>query len=275
MTKTNSHQQIVAPIAGFTLVEMLVVTVMMGIILSALTTITAHWLPNWNRGVARVQRAELVDVALARLTADLGAAEFVSQNSSAKGALFDGSELAVRFVRSPTGPTAKHGLEIVRIAETADRQGRVLVRSTAPFAPSDPTLSAPLPLNFANPVPLLRAPYRLTLAYAARDGVWHDSWRGDTGLPAIIRMSIRDAASERALPISTTATVHVNMAAACVGAKGTGAAAGAQVQAQVQAQAQLQAAGAGAGAVFAGADDCGIMNSQLPPQVGNGSPASK
>ena len=220
MTKAKSRQQIVGPIAGFTLVEMLVVTVMMGIILSALTTITAHWLPNWNRGVARVQRTELVDVALARLVADLGAAEFVSQGNTATGALFDGSELSVTFVRSPAGPTAKHGLEIVRIAETADRQGRVLVRSTTPFAPSDPSLSAPPLLNnFVNPVPLLRAPYRLTFAYAARDGLWHDSWRGDVGLPAIIRMSIRDAASERSLPISTTATIHVNMAAACVGGK--------------------------------------------------------
>ena len=267
LTKRKSRQRTVNGSAGFTLVEMLMVTVMMGIILAALTTITAQWLPNWNRGVARVQRAELVDVALARLVADLGAAEFVSQNSAAKGALFDGSELSVTFVRSPTGPTAKRGLEIVRIAETADRQGRVLVRSTVPFAPSDPTLSAPLPLNFANPVPLLRAPYRLTFAYAARDGVWRDSWRGDTGLPAIIRMSIRDALNERALPISTTATVHVNMAAACVG--GAGAAGG-----PAQAQAQLRAAGAGA--VFAGADGCGTMNSQLPPpRVGNGSPESK
>jgi general secretion pathway protein J len=219
MIPSKSRRKAEGGSGGFTLVEMLVVTIMMGIILAALANITAQWLPNWNRGVARVQRTELVDVALARLVADLGAAEFVSQSSSAKGAVFDGSELSVTFVRSSVGPNTKHGLEVVRIAETADRQGRVLVRSTAAFAPSDPSLPAPPLLNFADPVPLLRAPYRLTFAYAARDGAWRDSWRGEIGLPAIIRMSIRDAASERSLPISTTAIIHVNMAAACVGVK--------------------------------------------------------
>ena len=64
-------------IAGFTLLEALIATALMGIILATLATITAHWLPNWNRGFARVQRNEQLALAVERVIADLAAAEFV------------------------------------------------------------------------------------------------------------------------------------------------------------------------------------------------------
>ena len=45
-------------IAGFTLVEALLATALMAAILAAIGTVTAQWLPNWNRGFASVQRSE-------------------------------------------------------------------------------------------------------------------------------------------------------------------------------------------------------------------------
>ena len=44
--------------AGFTLIEAVVALALMGVILGALATITAQWLPNWNRGIARAQAHE-------------------------------------------------------------------------------------------------------------------------------------------------------------------------------------------------------------------------
>ena len=44
--------------AGFTLLEVLLATLLMTVILGALATVTAQWLPNWNRGIVRVQRAD-------------------------------------------------------------------------------------------------------------------------------------------------------------------------------------------------------------------------
>ena len=83
--------------------------------------------------------------------------------------LFEGTELAVTFVRSALGPNTRPGLEIVRLAETADRRGPTLVRSRAPFAPRDlPAAHA----YFADPVVLLSVPYRASFSYAGRDGVW-------------------------------------------------------------------------------------------------------
>ena len=64
--------------AGFTLVEALVAMLLMAMILTALATVTAQWLPNWNRGFVRVQRLQLLAIAVERLVADFAAAEFVS-----------------------------------------------------------------------------------------------------------------------------------------------------------------------------------------------------
>ena len=117
---------------GFTLIETLVAMALMGLVLSALAGITAQWLPNWNRGLERIQRSELIGIALQRIGADLAAAEYVPANRDARYPLFDGSELSVTFVRTALGPNAGPGLDVVRVGETTDRQGLVTVRSRAP-----------------------------------------------------------------------------------------------------------------------------------------------
>jgi general secretion pathway protein J len=190
--------------AGFTLLEALIAMALMGIIMGALATVTAQWLPNWNRGLVRVQRNEQVAIALDRLVGDLSAATFVSPNREIKQPLFVGTELAVTFVRSALGPNTGPGLEIVRIAETGDSQGRVLVRMRAPFVP--------LAIRFADPVVLLRAPLHVTFSYAGSDGVWSPTWQASGGLPAAVRFIARDATAERVLAVSSATRVHVDMA---------------------------------------------------------------
>jgi general secretion pathway protein J len=199
--------------AGFTLLEALIAMALMGIIMGALATATAQWLPNWNRGLLRVQRNEQVAIALDRLVGDLSAATYVSPNREIKQPLFVGSEIAVTFVRSALGPNTAPGLEIVRIAETGDSQGRVLVRMRAPFVPL-PTGNPSLDLvPFADPVVLLRAPLHVTFSYAGIDGVWGPTWQPAGGLPAAVRFIARDATAERVLAVSSATRVHVDMAA--------------------------------------------------------------
>ncbi|HLH94757.1 MAG TPA: type II secretion system protein [Xanthobacteraceae bacterium] len=195
---------------GFTLLEALVAMALMGIIIGAIATVTAQWLPNWNRGIVRVQRNEQVAIALDRLVGDVSNAMYVTPNRNAKELLFVGAELGVAFVRGALGPNSRPGLEIVRIAETADRDGLALVRMRAPFAPLsafDPSLSKVL---FADPVVLLRAPLRVTFSYAGPDGVWKPAWQGSE-LPAAVRFIVRDATAERVLAVSSATQIHVNM----------------------------------------------------------------
>src|SRR5258706_8388361 len=194
---------------GFMLIEPLVAMALMGLVLSALAGITAQWLPNWNRGLERIQRSELIGIALQRIGADLAAAEYVPANRDARHPLFEGSELSVTFVRTALGPNAGLGLDVVRVGETADRQGLVTVRSRASFRPLPLASSLSEQLHFGEPVVLLRAPFRLSFAYAGQDRIWKSNWHDSDKLPAAIRLTVRDAASERILSISTVAPVHV------------------------------------------------------------------
>jgi general secretion pathway protein J len=197
---------------GFTLIETLIALALMGLVLSALANLTAQWLPNWNRGFERIQRSELIGIALQRIGADLAAAEYVPANRGDRRPLFDGSELSVTFVRTALGPNAGHGLDVVRLGETADQQGFATVRSRTAFRPSPPGSSLSGYLQFAEPVLLLRAPFRLSFAYAGADRVWKSSWHDAEKLPAAIKLTVRDAASEKILSISTVTPVHVQSA---------------------------------------------------------------
>jgi general secretion pathway protein J len=202
-------------IAGFTLLEALVATTLMGVLLAAIGAITAQWLPSWNRGFMRVQRSELFTVALNRLAADLSAAEFVTPNRDAKLPLFEGVPTAVTLVRSAVGPNTEPGLEVVRIAEATDRQGIALLRTRTPFAPfglGDVTASQ---LKFTDPVVLLRAPFRVSLSYSSGDGSWQDTWQNASQLPAAVRFLVRDTTTGRTLAISSATMVHVDLSAGC------------------------------------------------------------
>ena len=201
--------------AGFTLVEALLATALMGAILAAIGTVTAQWLPNWNRGFTRVQASETLAVGLERIVADLAAAEFITANANIRQPVFDGTELSVTFLRTALGPNTRPGLELVRIMEMGGDKGLITVRTRAQFLPMgrDGVSVQPAP---ANPVVLLRAPYRVTFAYAGPDRVWRNVWRGEGQLPTAIRVQLRDATTDRTLSVSTATMVHADMPADCI-----------------------------------------------------------
>jgi len=200
---------------GFTLIETIVALALMGLLLSALASITAQWLPSWNRGLDRIQRSELIGIALERIGADLAAAEFVAANRDSHKPLFDGSELSVTFVRTSVGPNAGPGLDVVHLGETRDRSEFVTVRSQARFTPLADRVSLSEQVHLGSPVVLLRAPYRLSFAYAGADRAWKSVWKDANKLPTMIRLTVRDAASQRVLSVSTIAPVHVQIPSDC------------------------------------------------------------
>jgi general secretion pathway protein J len=205
--------------AGFTLLEALIATTLMGMILAALAVITAQWLPNWNRGIVRVQRSEHVALGLERLVADLAAAEFVPAGRRMRQPLFDGADRSVTFVRTALGPNAGPSLEIVRVAEVSSERGPVLVRMRAPFMPVTTATFDRLQPNFADPVVLLRAPYRLSFSYAGPDRIWQETWQQQMQLPRAIKLTLRDWRTQQTLSVSTATPIHVELPADCFGAK--------------------------------------------------------
>jgi general secretion pathway protein J len=197
--------------AGFTLLEMMIAVMLMVFILIALATVTAQWLPNWNHGMARMERDERFAFALNRVVEDLAVAEFVPANTTVKTPYFDGSELSVSFVRTAVGPSSRPGLEIVRFQEIADSSGPALVRSRSAFVPMD----ANAQVRFADPVVLIRSPYRVMFAYSGADDIWQPAWGGGAELPKRVRITVRDGVTQQKLAVSTAALVHIDTPAAC------------------------------------------------------------
>jgi general secretion pathway protein J len=198
--------------AGFTLIEMLVASLLMVFILVALATVTAQWLPNWNYGILRVERGERFAFGLNRVIQDLSVAEFVPADSLVKTPYFDGDELAVTFVRTAVGPNTHPGLEIVRFHEVGDSNGPSLVRDRAMFAPMAPGTS----VRFVDPVVLIRPPYRVMFAYAGANGVWQVAWHAAAQLPTRVRITVRDSGTQQKLAVSTAALLHIDTPAECV-----------------------------------------------------------
>jgi len=200
---------------GFTLLEALAATALMGLILTALATITAQWLPNWNHGLLQVQRDEQVALGLDRLAADLAAAEFIPSSQQTRKPFFDGASRSVTFVRTAFGPNSGPGLEVIRIAEINTDHGPVLVRTRTAFMPGIDHVQP----NFTDPVVLLHAPYRLSFSYAGADRIWRDDWRDQIQLPKAVKLTVRDVATQRTLSVSTATSVHVEVPVDCIAAK--------------------------------------------------------
>ena len=213
MTPSRSDQ------AGFTLLEAVLAMSLLATIMVLLSMITGQWLPNWNRGFARVQGSELLASGLERLVSDLSAAQFVTLSRQTPQPLFEGTRRSVTFVRDVLEPAALPGLEIVRIAETPGPSGPVVARMRAPFMPVESGIDRREEPAFADPVVLLRPPYRLTLFYAGRDRIWRETWRKEIALPNAIKVTVSDAASGRTLAVSTAALVHAEVPADCITAK--------------------------------------------------------
>ena len=120
------------------------------------------------------------------------------------------------IVRSANAPGTTPHLEFVRLAETVDERGFALVRSHAPFKPLDPNRPIDGQIYFTDPVVLVRAPFRVSFAFAGEDRLWRDSWRNEVFLPSASRIEVRDAATDQVLAVSTAALMHVDLPAECV-----------------------------------------------------------
>jgi general secretion pathway protein J len=194
--------------AGFTLLEAMLAVALTAAIILALATVTAQWLPNWRRGFSGLQRADLLSVGLERIVADVSSAEYVMPSNASTEPLFYGETSSVTFVRSSLGPDSYPHLEVVRLTETVGDRGLAMVRTRAPFTPLLKGAVA-TQYAFADPVVLIRAPFRISFAYSGPDRRWVDSWGPTNGLPDAVRFSVRDWPSNQVLAASTATRLKV------------------------------------------------------------------
>jgi general secretion pathway protein J len=193
--------------AGFSLLEATAAIALTTTIVMALSSVTGQWLPNWRRGLVDLQHADLLGIGVERIVEDVSAAEYVTPSGDAPAPLFKGDSSTVEFVRSAIGPNSYPHLEVVRLAQTKDDRGPVVMRSRAPFAPTAPGRRAK-PFVFGDAVALIRAPFHVSFAYAGKDRVWVDTWKGQNSLPDAVRITVRDAGN-RVLAASTAIRLKV------------------------------------------------------------------
>jgi general secretion pathway protein J len=191
--------------AGFTLIEAMASVVVMGAIVAALGTLSGQWLPHWRHGLVELQRADLLSLGIERIAADVASAEYVKENGDTEEPLFDGGPSSITFVRPAIGPGSRAALEIVRIAEIEDSRGVAIVRTRKPFAPS----TGIAPAGFLDPVVLVRAPFRVSFAYAGADRTWVGAWKGNKRLPNAVRLTMRDGPQGHLLAASTALALRV------------------------------------------------------------------
>jgi general secretion pathway protein J len=200
---------------GFTLIEALVATLLMGIILAALGTVTAQWLPSWNRSFTGLQRVRLLATELDRLTEDLAAAQFISVGPDNRPPLFNGDHSSVTFVRTTLAANADAGLQMVQIRETNNEGRPALVRSTAPLLKGAGQAADVGGFDFADPVVVIRSPYRVSFSYAGPDRVWRDGWQNQLVLPRAIRVQVRDSTNLALLAATTSTLIYTELPARC------------------------------------------------------------
>ena len=73
-------------------------------------------------------------------------------------------------------------------------------------------------IRFADQVVLIRAPFRVTFAYAGADQVWQPTWRARWNSRHDPRVGPRQHTGQ-VLAVSSAAVVHVNAPAECARAK--------------------------------------------------------
>jgi general secretion pathway protein J len=193
---------------GFSLIEAMAAVALTATIVMALSSVTGQWLPNWRRGFVDLQRADLLSLGLERLVEDISAAEYVTQWGGAPAPLFEGDASTVTLVRSAIGPNSYPHLEVVRFAPVKEDRGLALTRTRAPFTPTAPGASAQS-FGFGDAVALIRAPFRVSFAYAGPDHVWAESWKGQKRFPDAVRVTIRDTVGNRVLAASTAVRMKV------------------------------------------------------------------
>jgi general secretion pathway protein J len=74
-------------------------------------------------------------------------------------------------------------------------------------------------IRFTDQVVLIRAPFRVTFAYAGPDQVWQSTWHEQMQLPSMIRVTVRNSVTGQVLNVSSAASVHVNAPTECARTK--------------------------------------------------------
>ena len=218
--------------AGFTLLEVLVVMVLLGLIVTAGFSALRLSGRSWEAGVAHGERIEEQTAGPAYLGRQL--AEMVAPLWRVQGEVrlpFEGGAERLRFLAPAPASDAEAGLYQVTVErETGYRHGRLLLRLDR-FDPTRQELQEP---SAEEPIVLLADLEDVTLAYhglprtGGQEG-WLEQWPADAeNLPRLVRVRVKPA-EDRAAPYDLSYPVRVDATARETGGAASPGGAGARV----------------------------------------------
>jgi general secretion pathway protein J len=196
--------------AGFTMIEILVVLLLTGVIVSTMATLASQWLRSWDRGASSLQRVEMLSVGMDRLARDVQSAVALPPIVDRPWPTFIGNSKTILFVHPPIDRRAPRGLEIVHFFPASDG---ALMRARAGFE-FDRPIESPGPRDAAV---VLQKPYTATFDYLDERGEWLSDWRRNKP-PSAVRVALTSSGSS-APALSTVISILADLPAVCATAK--------------------------------------------------------
>ena len=180
--------------SGFTLIELLVsltiLTMLLGIVSSALRTLSMHWNANANG----IERLEMISRAFDIFQRDVSGMRRLTRIAQVdRQFIFTGTGNRLSFVTvEPPYPNAP-GLYFVDYSNAVMSGQNQLIRARAPYQAGMAAFPGATP---ANKVSLLDGPFNYQFSYAQkgkRQGSWLTTWKKSNRLPDLIRLQLVDA----------------------------------------------------------------------------------
>lgn len=203
--------------SGFTLIELLVsltiLTMLLGIVSSALRTLSMHWNANANG----IERLEMFSRAFDIFERDVSGMRRLTRIAQVdRQFIFTGTENRLSFVTvEPPYPSAP-GLYFIDYSNSETRGTSELIRARAPYQAGMAAFPGATP---ANKVSLLDGPFNYQFAYAEkgkRQGPWLATWKKANRLPDMIRLQIVDARTGNDVAQPFIAALRTDAEVGCV-----------------------------------------------------------
>jgi general secretion pathway protein J len=223
--------------AGFTLVETLAALAVASSIIVGAAALTHHVAAHFDHGARGVNDAERFALAMERLSRDIGAASYVTleparalprpapppspgkkQGEPPASVAFEGDGKRLVFVTASSIGAQAALEEIVTLSVEPAGEGARLVRRRAPWLGPRAGLDAG---QARDDVVLLEGRFDISFAYArVEKGVarWTDIWRGESELPRLFRLDLRDPETGERLSPGAELLLRADAPAACASA---------------------------------------------------------
>jgi prepilin-type N-terminal cleavage/methylation domain-containing protein len=200
---------------GFTLIELLAALAIASVILAAVGGLVRIVVLNFDRGTRAVSDGERLILAIERLAADFGAARFVMTPGDGSAA-FIGEGARIIFVGPGGVSFNQKGEEVVGLTVEQEDDVTRLVRRSAAWPGPRTRLED---VTLGDPVTLLEGNLVISFDFGRlNDGgalAFNDGWRGQPGLPRVVRLGLRDRATGADVIAATDFVIRADASGGC------------------------------------------------------------